>query len=434
MNDPEAVVTFTENGEKLKNWAGNYTYSTNNLHVATSAEDVQEFVSKHKKLKVLGSRHCFNSIADSSEAFLSLKQLDKVVSLDEAAHKVIVEAGVPYGKLAPWLHDKGFALHNLASLPHISIAGACATATHGSGVNNGNLATAICSMEIVTASIDVQLITRENNADIFDGAVVNLGALGVVTKVGLNIEPTFKMSQHVYENLHLQQLEHHFDEILSSGYSVSLFTHWKDQNFNQVWVKRRIEEGFASEAAASLFGATLANENLHPISTMSPINCTEQMGIPGEWFERMPHFKMGFTPSSGEELQSEYFVAYEDGYKALLAIDEIRAYITPQLQVSEIRAIAADTFWMSPCYNQKCMAIHFTWKQNWPAVQRILPLIEQQLQPFNALPHWGKLFTIAPAALMSLYKKLTDFQQLCHQYDPQGKFRNAFLNEYIFGG
>jgi xylitol oxidase len=434
MNDPKAVVTVTENGEKLKNWAGNYTYSTNNLHVATSVEDVQEFVSKHKKLKVLGSRHCFNSIADSSDALLSLKQLDKVISIDEAALTVTVEAGVAYGELAPWLHNKGFALHNLASLPHISIAGACATATHGSGVKNGNLATAISSMEIVTATGDVQVITRENNAEIFDGAVVNLGALGVVTKVSLNIEPTFKMTQHVYENLPLQQLEYHFDEILSGGYSVSLFTDWKNQNFGQVWVKRRLEEHLTFTASPELFGATLAKENVHPISTMSPVNCTEQMGVAGEWFERMPHFKMGFTPSSGEELQSEYFVAYEDGYKALLAINEIRAYITLQLQVSEIRAIAADAFWMSPCYNQKCMAIHFTWKQNWRAVQQILPLIEQQLRPFNTRPHWGKLFTMAPATVMSLYKKLPHFQQLCRQYDPQGKFRNAFLEKYVFGG
>jgi xylitol oxidase len=242
------------------------------------------------------------------------------------------------------------------------------------------------------------------------------------------------MTQHVYENLPLQQLENNFDEVLSCGYSVSLFTDWKNQNFGQVWVKRRIEKGLIYEASNDLFGATLANENVHPISTMSPINCTEQMGLQGEWFERMPHFKMGFTPSSGEELQSEYFVAYEDGYKALLAIYEIRDYITPQLQVSEIRAIAADNFWMSPCYKQKCMAIHFTWKQNWPAVQRILPLIEQQLRPFNTRPHWGKLFTMAPATVMSLYKRLPDFQQLCYQYDPQGNFRNAFLDKYIFAG
>jgi len=432
-NNALAPLDSTGDGDKLFNWAGNYEYSTNKLFFAKSIEEVQEFVSEQKKLKVLGSRHCFNNIADSPDIFISLKQLDAVISIDENERTVTVEAGVAYGKLAPWLHSKGYALHNLASLPHISIAGACATATHGSGVKNGNLATAISSIEMVTASGDLQVISRKNDPEKFDGVIVNLGGIGVMTKISLNIEPAFMMRQNVYENLPLMQLQDHLDEILSSGYSVSLFTDWKKQNFNQVWIKRRVDEGATFEAEPVFFGATAAKMNVHPIGSMSPVNCTEQLGVPGEWYERMPHFKMGFTPSSGTELQSEYFVPYESGYKALLAIDELSSHIAPQLQISEIRAIDADNFWISPCYKQKCMAIHFTWKQDWPAVQKILPLIEEKLASFNARPHWGKLFTVSPATLKTLYKKLPDFQQLLKEYDSAGKFRNGFLDTNIFG-
>jgi xylitol oxidase len=240
------------------------------------------------------------------------------------------------------------------------------------------------------------------------------------------------MRQNVYENLALKQLEEHLDEVLSAGYSVSLFTDWKNQNFSQVWIKRKVDDGAAFKAEPTFFGATLAQKNLHPIGTMSPINCTDQMGVPAEWYERMPHFKMGYTPSSGKELQSEYFVPYESGYQALLAINELRTYIAPQLQISEIRTINADNFWMSPCYKQPSMAIHFTWKQNWPAVRKILPLIEEKLAPFNGRPHWGKLFTVSPSRLKLLYEKLPDFQQLMHEYDPHGKFRNKFLDTNIF--
>ena len=213
----------------LTNWAGNYRYSTDNLHPLTSIEQVRKFVKEHDSLKVLGTRHCFNGIADSTHALISLKPMDRVVALDPKARTVTVEAGMSYGQLCPYLHEKGFALHNLASLPHISVAGACATATHGSGVKNGNLATAVSALELVTADGDVLTLSREKDGDTFLGAVVNLGALGVVTRVTLDVQPTFLMRQDVYENLPMAQLTDHFESIMSSGYSVSLFTDWQKQ-------------------------------------------------------------------------------------------------------------------------------------------------------------------------------------------------------------
>jgi len=421
-------------GDKLKNWAGNVDYSTENLYSATSINQVQEFVKKQNKLKVLGTRHCFNKIADSADYFLSLKEMDEVIALDPQARTVTVAAGVTYGKLCPHLHAKGFALHNLASLPHISVAGACSTATHGSGEKNGNLATAVSALEFVTAAGDAVKLSREKDDETFLGSVVGLGALGVITNVTLDVQPTFLMRQYVYENLPLRQIQDHFDAIESSAYSVSLFTDWQKQRINEVWLKSRVEPAQEFHATPEFFGAKLATRNLHPIAELSAENCTEQMGVPGPWYERLPHFRMGFTPSAGKELQTEYFVPRRHAVDAILAVERLRDQVTPHLMISEIRTIAADNFWMSPCRNQPSVAIHFTWKQDWPAVRALLPVIERELAPFHVRPHWGKLFTISPDQLKAAYEKLPEFVQLAKKFDPHAKFRNDFLNTNVFGG
>jgi xylitol oxidase len=419
-------------GKKLANWAGNIEYSTERLYSATSLQQVRRFVKKQSKLKVLGTRHCFNTIADSPHHLLSLKSMDEVAALDPVARTVTVDAGMTYGRLAPYLQSKGFALHNLASLPHISVAGACSTATHGSGEKNGNLATAVSGLEIVTAAGDVVGLSRAKDGESFLGVVVGLGALGVITKITLDVQPTFMMRQYVYENLPLSEVKDHFDAIQSRAYSVSLFTDWQHQRINEVWIKSRVEEGQTFDAAPEFFGAKRATKNLHPIAELSAENCTEQMGVPGPWYERLPHFRMGFTPSAGKELQSEYFVPRQHAVEAILAVERLRDQISPHLLISEIRIVAADSLWLSPCYKQACVTIHFTWKQDWPAVRKLMPMIEKELVPFKGRPHWGKLFTTSPAELRSIYAKLPEFVGLSKKYDPQGKFRNEFLDTNIF--
>jgi xylitol oxidase len=424
-------ITGWATGDKLKNWAGNLTYGTEKLDEANSISEVQQLVKKYPKVKVLGTRHCFNTIADTTDHFVTLVGMKDDVFIDEEAKTVTVNSGIKYGQISPYLHEKGFALHNLASLPHISIAGACATATHGSGEKSGNLSTAVAGFEMVTAAGDLVKLSRNKDGEKFKAAVVHLGALGVVTKMTLDIQPTFLMKQYVYENLPLAQLREHFDEIEASGYSVSLFTNWQSENITEVWIKRRADD--TREAEKEWFGAKLATKNLHPIPELSAENCTGQMGISGPWYERMPHFKMGFTPSSGVELQSEYYVPRQHAVEAILAISKLGSQIGPHLFTSEVRTIAADDLWMSPCYKQDSVTIHFTWKQDWPAVSKLLPVIEKELAPFHAKPHWGKLFTIAPAQLARLFPKLEDFKKVATEYDPKGKFRNAFLNMNIFG-
>lgn len=417
--------------ENPANWAANYFYRAAQIHVPETVEQIQELVHRSHKLKALGTRHSFNDIADSPGDLISLNRFNKIIHLDPQQRTVTVEAGVRYGELCHWLDSKGFALHNLASLPHISVAGACATATHGSGDRNKNLSAAVNAIEVITANGELTVLSR--NDEHFEGAVVGLGGLGVVTKLTLELSPSFQMQQDVYESLPLTSLEDHFEELFSSAYSVSLFTDWSQANFNQVWLKRHTRNSTSLKAETELYGAMLATKHLHPIATLSAENCTEQMGACGQWYERLPHFRMDFTPSSGEELQSEYILPRQHALSAFHVIDQIRQHITPLLQISEIRTIAADELWMSPCYRQDCVAIHFTWKKDWEAVRQVLPLIEDRLAQFDARPHWGKLFTMDPERLRSLYQKLPEFRQLLEHYDPQGKFHNEFLDKYIFG-
>jgi xylitol oxidase len=286
---------------------------------------------------------------------------------------------------------------------------------------------------MVTADGSVVNLSRERDGETFYGAVVGLGALGVITKVTLDVQPTFQMRQYVYEDLPFAALKDHFDAIESSGYSVSLFTDWQKQRVNEVWIKSRVEAGHEFHATPELFGSKLATRNLHPIKELSAENCTEQMGVAGPWYERLPHFRMGFTPSAGKELQAEYFVPRKHAVEAILAVERLHDQVGPALFITEIRTIAADKLWMSPCYEQDSVTIHFTWKPYWPVVSKLLPIIERELAPFDACPHWGKLFTTSPTELKRVHKKMPQFVELCKRFDPQGKFRNQFLNQNIFG-
>lgn len=412
-----------------KNWAGNYTYQAKQLLEPSTVEEVQELVKSLGKQKALGSKHCFNNIADSPDTQISTKNLNQVVSLDEVNKTLTVEAGVRYGDFSEELYRKGYALHNLASLPHITVAGACATATHGSGVKNGNLATSVKAIELVTPS--GELVNIDRNHPDYPAVVVGLGAFGIITKVTLEIQEAFEVRQDVFQDLPLASVEKSFDEIMSSGYSVSLFTNWMDKNVSEVWVKRRMDTS-PVDLGEDFYGAKAATKNLHPIIELSAESCSDQMGVPGPWYDRLPHFKMGFTPSAGEELQSEYFIPRPNAVEAILAIENLREEIYPHLMITEIRTIAADNFWMSPCYQQDSIAIHFTWKPKTEEVLNTLPKIESALAPFAVKPHWGKLFTIDPTTLHERYVKFTEFLALAKKYDPEGKFRNSYLDLNIY--
>ena len=418
----------------LTNWAGNHAYSAARLHEPESTEQLQDIVRNTGSLRVLGSRHSFNDIADTTGHLLSLRRMPRVFDLNPAAAKVTVDGGVRYGDLCGPLDAAGFALNNLASLPHISVAGACATATHGSGDRIGNLASIVSALTVVAADGEIVEFARDSNADVFSGTVVALGGLGVVTSLTLDLQPTFRMRQDLYETLPLARIADDFDEIMASADSVSLFTDWRGPAFDQVWLKRRVPDGDPFEPPADFFGATRATVPIHPIRRMPTAALTEQLGVAGPWHERMPHFRMDQMPSSGAELQSEYFVPRDRAVEAMRAIDAVRDQFAPLLQISEVRTIAADDLWMSTAFRRASVAFHFTWQPDWEAVGPVLAMIEAAIAPFEPRPHWGKLSTIPPEAVRSSYQRLPQFRKLLERHDPTGKFRNAFLDRYIFGG
>jgi alditol oxidase len=417
--------------ERLTNWAGNVTFTAGHCYRPSSVEELQALVAGRDRLRTLGTGHSFNGLADSTGDLLSVAGLPPIMQLDPDGPTVTVAGGVRYGQLAPSLHDLGYALPNLASLPHISVAGACATATHGSGNDLGNLATAVSRIEMVTADGELVVLTRES--DHFGGAVVGLGALGVVTSLTLDVVPAFDVRQYVYDDLPRLARQRDFGEIFSSGYSVSVFTDWQRAGGNQVWVKRRVDANDPWTPEPSWLGATAADGPRHPAPGMPAVNCTEQLGVAGPWYQRLPHFLLEFTPSSGEELQSEYLLPRQHAAEALAAIDAIGDRLAPVLQISEIRTVAADDLWMSPCYQRDTVAIHFTWIKDLAAVEPVIAAVEDQLAPLRARPHWGKLFGTSPEVIDDLYPRLADFERLLHRYDPSGKFRNPFIDRYFPG-
>ncbi len=405
------------------NWSRFHEYGATVLHEPSTVDEVRRIVAAAPRIRALGSRHSFSDIADSAE-LITLAGLPADIRIDEESETVSFSAGVRYGELGAHLERAGWALRNLASLPHISVAGAVATGTHGSGDGNGTLSRAVAGLELVTA--DGDLVTIAPLDDAFDGSVVALGALGVVTRLTLDIEPSYQVRQDVYEGLTWDGLLTNFDAILGRAYSVSVFTNWIGDDVGAVWLKSVLGR---SKPPATLYGAVPQREDRHPLPGNAAANTTPQGGVPGPWIDRLPHFRLEFTPSNGEELQSEYLVPRQHGVAAVEAVRALGARLAPHLHISELRTVAADSFWLSGASETDALGIHFTWKFEPDAVLALLPVVEEALAPFAARPHWGKLFAAPP---QHLYPRMPDFVALADAMDPRAKFRNAFLERNVF--
>jgi alditol oxidase len=400
----------------LKNWAGNHRYGARDLVRPRNVDEVRDVVVAAANARALGTRHSFSSVGDTAGTLISTEHLTAVGEPDEHG-RVTVGSGISYGELAETLHRCGRALANFASLPHISIGGAVATATHGAGAGNQSLASAVYAIQFVVSDGSVVALSRGDED--FDGAVVSLGALGVVTAVTLETVPAFDLRQYVFEELPWVEAEGRLLELLAIGYSTSLFLSWSGTSIEQAWVK-------APEPVASFFGARAATSPRTPILGADPSHCTDQLGVLGVSFERLPHFRLAGIPSAGDELQSEYALPLEHGPAALHALRSIGVAIAPALYVSEIRAVAADCYWLSPFANQNSVTFHFTWRRSSAALDAIRR-VEAALAPWRPRPHWAKLFEISPAIVAGRYPQFGAFRRLRRRLDPGGKFANAFV-------
>jgi alditol oxidase len=401
------------------NWAGNIAFGAPGFYRPSSLGELQAVVARAPRIRVLGTGHSFNDLADSPGAQVTLAGLPAEVSVDSARSVARVAAGLSYAEVAARLDARGFALRNLASLPHISVAGACATATHGSGAGHQNLAAAVAGLTLVTAAGDVAELAGD------DGAVVHLGALGVVLSLDLALVPSFDISQRVYEDLPLDNLTDHFTDVMTSAYSVSMFTDWRAPRLTQLWFKQDPGDP-PSVTTEPWFTATPALSARNPVPGASPAACTEQLGVPGRWYERLPHFRPEFKPSAGDELQSEYLLPVAQAVPALHALNEIRDRLAPVLRICEIRVVAGDDRWLSTCYHRDSVAFHFTWIADPASVLPVVADLERRLAPFAPRPHWGKVFTTPPGEVRSSYERLPGFLALMRHYDPAGKFRNPY--------
>ncbi|MEN0085915.1 MAG: FAD-binding protein [Leifsonia sp.] len=410
-----------------KNWAGNYEYRAASLARPQSVEELRDLVLGAHAVRALGSRHSFNDLADTPGLLVSTADLPGGIRIDETARTVTVGGGVRYGDLAQGLQEAGWALHNLASLPHLSVAGAIATATHGSGDHNGNLATAVSGLRILDGT--GELVDLRRGDDGFDGAVVGLGALGVVTEVTLDIRPTYDARQRLFGGVPWDAVLGRFDAVTSAAYSVSLFTTWDEPAVSLAWLKEL--DGVEPLIGDDFFGAPALTEPRHMIPTMDVRNTTEQLGVVGPWSERLAHFRFAFTPSNGEEIQSEYLVPRPRAVEAIEAVRRLAPVVAPLLQISEIRTVAADELWLSSAYETDVVGLHFTWVRDQEGVEAVLPQLEAELLPLGARPHWGKLFVDRDRVVPTLYSRLADFAALTERFDPAGRFRNPYLTRLL---
>jgi alditol oxidase len=411
------------------NWAEHVAFGAAAVHFPASIEAVQDVVRGAEKVRVVGARHSFNAIADTSGALISLRALPRRAEIDAAARTVTIDGGTTYAELAPVLDAAGFALFNLPSVPDFTVVGAVSTATHGSGKANPNHPASVAGLEIVTASGEL-LRLRRGDAD-FDGAVVGLGALGVVVAMVLDLVPRFSIRQTVYRNLPFDTVVENFDAVMGSAYSVSLFTHWNSDVVDQCWLK---DLETASLPGDELFGGKAATTEMSPVLGKEPYGTTGQLGSVGAWYDRLPHARIGALPTEGYEFQSEYFIARKDAPAAMRALKAVQAGLHPALVVSEVRTIAADQLWLSTNYGADSVGFHFSMIRDWGLVQQALAVIEGALAPFQPRPHWGKLFVMPATTVMAAHPRLADFRALASRLDPAGKFRNAFLDAFVFGG
>ncbi len=419
-------MTTPTDGAALQNWARNITFAPERVARPRSIVELQDVVASATRVRALGTGHSFSPVASTDGTLLLLDSLPQVLEVDAVASTATASAGTRWGEVAPAVDAHGLALHNMGSLPHISVAGSASTGTHGSGSGLGCLATAVRSLDLVTADGSLRTL-RRGDAD-FDGSVVALGSLGVVTALTLDLQPAYAVEQTVWEGLPFGTAVERFDDVMGTAYSVSLFTTWTGHGFEQVWVKRRID---GDPVDLRWTGARPADGPRHPVPGVAAGACTEQGGVEGPWFERLPHFRLEFTPSAGAELQTEYMVPRPVAREALEAVQRVAHVVAPVLQISEIRTVAGDELWLSPCQGRDTVCIHFTWVDDAEAVAPAVLAVERELAPYDARPHWGKVFSTDPAVVSSLYPRLPEFEALRARLDPAGVFANAFVERYL---
>jgi alditol oxidase len=418
-------------GRVEMNWARNHVFRARRILRPRALGELQEIVRSSPRVHAIGARHSFNDVADCTDTLVDLSDMEDEIEIAADGQTAVVGAGASYGAVAAVLHARGYALHNMGSLPHITIAGATATGTHGSGDRNGSLATAVAALELVDAR--GELVTVRRGEPDFDGMVVGLGAFGIITRVTLDIQPSFLVRQDAFVRLPWDTLLSRLDEVFSCAYSVSVMTKWSGDHVDRLWLKTRVEDQGAQEVTAAHLGVVPGAPHASAVTEDVPARLNPFGGVPGPWSERLAHFRPDHDPGTNEQIQSECLVPRRNAATAIEAVRHLAARIDPLLITTEIRTVAADGLWLSGSYGEDAVGVHFTWKRDAGQVAAITREIEDLLIPLGGRPHWGKLMHARAAVLAPLYPRMDAFRALVQRRDPGGRFRNAFLERHVFG-
>ncbi|MBI1377317.1 MAG: FAD-binding protein [Frankiales bacterium] len=400
------------------NWAHNHAYAHERWAEPADVDELAGLVTSATRVRAVGSRHSFNELCDSDDLVVDLARLRQPPAVDPERRVVTVSPGVRFGDVARAVAEHGLALRNLGSLPHISVVGATATGTHGSGIANPVLATAVSRVRLVRADGSTSEHRRGDAG--FPATVLSLGAAGIAVDMDLDLVPEFWIRQ-TREPVSLPDLLDDAEHILSEGYSVSIFTRWAATEQSEVLRKTAVDPGSPGPLPAASVPSLLLGDGDNLTPTDEPLL----------WHDGLPHFRLDHQPSFGAEIQSEWFVPRERTAASLHAVAQLAPELAPHLLVSEIRSIAADELWLSPAQGRDSTCLHFTWKQHPEAVARLVRQVGTLLEPHSARPHWGKVFTADQPDWASLYPHLPDFVHVVEELDPAGTFRNRFLNQVL---
>lgn len=413
----------------VTNWAGTIAYEARERYAPTSVEQVQQLVrdaaAAGRRVRVVGTRHTFNDLTDTDGVHLSLRDLPRVLRLTPEGDGVVIDGGATYTEVNRFLAQHDRALANLASLPHITVAGAIATATHGSGDAQPSLASAVRSLTHVTPTGALHTISRGEPG--FERYPVHLGLFGPVVELTLDVVPAFTVATTVYEGLSYDVAVEHLDELTHDLYSFSLAPNWADGGRSLLFAKR-----LAGQAAPhEWFGATAARSPRHPSPGADTAAVTEQLGAAGPSSKRLTHFRSEFEPSVGDEIQSEYLVPRRHARAALRALPDFSGVFAQLAHSMEIRTVAGDDLPASPFHAGDTLAVHVTWRRDPARVAAFLPQLESALEAFDARPHWGKAFVTSPERLRQLFPRLPEVDDEARRHDPDGVFRNRWIERVV---
>jgi alditol oxidase len=405
----------------LNNWGGNLSFKQPEVLAPTSLDELAKLV-RSNRVRPAGTLHSFSDVVAGEGVLVSAAGLPIEPEILADGSTVRVGAASRFGDIALFLEANGLALQNMGSLPHISLAGASATGTHGSGDGNPILSTSLRAFSFV--NYEGELKTLRRGDPLFETCRLGMGAYGIWVSAELETQPSYQMRQDIYRGVPWQFFVEDPARLTGAGYSVSLFGKWGGQQIDKVWVKSRIDQSTPPDNFAGIGAET---KSLAELAAGVGDNLTEQGGKPGPWLHRLPHFRLDATPSAGDEIQTEYFVLRDQIAGAIAALHSLANEINPVLIISEIRTIASDDAWLSPMRRGDSIALHFTWQNDVPAVTTAVAKVEAVLAEFDPIPHWGKLHGFSGEQLERVHPKLAAARAEFDQLDPMGKFSSPNL-------